>query len=360
MDVLKLSLFTFAVLSSGCQMGYYLKSARSQLSIIRDREPIDEVLKKPDLSDETRAHLKTAQEARDFAIQKMGLKETKNYTTFVQLNRPYVSWVVSAAPRWRLEHFQWDYPIVGKMPYKGFTSEEDAKDQQKDLETEGLDTYVRGVSAYSTLGWFQDSVLSSMFSSRSYQLVNTIVHETTHTTLYIHNSADFNERLAVFVGNKGTEEFYRAKEGADSPTLQLIHDENQDDQTFSDFIGPKLKALEKWYQTLALSEHREELRQEQFKSLQADFEKEVLPKMRTHSYDRFAKSALNNARLLYYRTYMQDLKDFETLFDLVDSDWKRFLVCAKTLEKAEKPAEALQALSLKLQVESSGPRSCGK
>lgn len=338
---------------AGCQMGYYVKSAYNHFSMMSKRVPVDEALKDPNLSPENRAKLQAAKDAHDFALSKMALKETANYTSYVELGRPYVSWVVSAAPRWRLEHHEWKYPFVGKMPYKGYASEEDARGEQRDLEKRELDTFLRGVSAYSTLGWFQDSILSSMLRASEHDLVNTIIHETTHTTIYIRNSSDFNERLAVFAGNKGAEQFYLAKEGADSKTVRTIADENADDRTFSEFIGPQLKSLREWYEALPENDRDENKRRARFAEIQAEFKKSVLPRMRTKTYARFPEIELNNARLLYYKTYMEDLSDFEALFRQVQGDWPAFWACAKTLEKTEKPDRALKELNARLVSENS-------
>lgn len=322
------------------------------------RVSIDEALKDPRLNDEQKAKLKRAAEAHDFAIGQMHLHETANYTTYVHLDRPYVSYVVSAAPRWKLEHHTWWYPFVGTLPYRGFAAEDDAKELVAELKDQQLDTYMRGVSAYSTLGWFKDSILSSMLAYREHDLVNTIIHETTHTTLFIKGSADFNERLAVFVGNKGMEQFYVAKEGADSPTLKRVRDENADDRLFSGFIGPQLEALKKWYAELPEGERSEEKRQAKFQEIKARFKTDVEPKLKSTAYKKFPETELNNARLLYFKTYMQDLGDFEKVFDDVGRDWPRFLACAKTLEKEEKPEEALVRLHEKLAALPAGERDC--
>ncbi|MBX2988738.1 MAG: aminopeptidase [Bdellovibrionaceae bacterium] len=352
MDVLKsLPLLLLWPLLTGCQIGYLYKSARSQLSLLSKRVPIEEALRDPGLDETQKEKLRRAQEAHDHAVKKMSLKEGKSYTSFVQLDRPYVSYVVSAAPRWKLEHHEWSYPIVGRMPYRGFADENDAKEEQGELEREGLDTFLRGVSAYSTLGWFNDPVLSSMLRGSEAGLVNTIIHETVHTTLYIRNSADFNERLAVFVGNRGTEEFYLEREGPDSPTVKRIRDENADDALFSDFIGPQIRELKNWYERLPADQRREELREERFRKIQSEFRLRALPKMKTASYKNFPDIGLNNARLLYYRTYMQDLSDFESLYAGVGSSWKKFLDCARTLEKAAKPEEELKTLVSRLRTE---------
>lgn len=314
-----------------------------------NRVPIEQALKDPNLDEIQKTKLRRAQEAHDYALQKVHLKETSNYTTFVDLKRPYVKYVVSAAPRWKLEHYEWSYPVVGKMPYRGYSSEEEGKAEKASMENEGYDTFLRGVSAYSTLGWFKDSVLSSMLRGSEYGLVNTILHETTHTTLYIQNSADFNERLAVFVGNQASEEFYLEKEGENSPTLKKIREDNEDDRIFSSFIGPQITALKTWYENLPADQQKEELRQEKFKAIQTEFMKSVAPRMKNSSYKFFADANLNNAYLLYFRTYMEDLSDFEKLYQLTKRTWPSFIACAKTLEKSKKPAEDLKDLNSRIE-----------
>lgn len=350
MDVLRFSLPLLLIFvgGTGCQMGYYIKSARSHFSIVWNRMPLDEALQDPRLTESEKAKLKTAQEAQQFALEHLKLKPTKNYTTYSHLDRPYVSWVVSAAQKWKLEPYLWSYPFVGKLPYKGYADENEAKRLKQELEKEGLDTFLRGVSAYSTLGWFHDSLLSSMLRMEEHDLVDTVIHETTHTTLFIKSNADFNERLAVFVGAKGMEQFYLKREGPDSPTLAKVRDSNEDEKLFSDFIGPELKALREWYEQRQDGEKTEELRQARIREIQQKFQREIWPKMKSPRYRRFPEIELNNARLLYYRTYFQDLSVFERLFVLSEDNWTRFFFCAKSLESSKDPEQDLKELNDKL------------
>lgn len=332
------------LLLTGCQINYLLKSAYSQLELLRQRVPLEETLQDPNLNQADKQKLLLAKKARDFAIHELNLKPSDNYTSFVRLNRPYVSYVVSAAPKWKLEHHQWWYPVVGKMPYKGFFNRLDANEEQMNLQKEDLDTYLRGVTAYSTLGWFNDPILSSMLNYKDHDLVNTVIHETVHATLYIKNSADFNERLAVFLGNKGMEQFYLKTEGEASPTLAQVRMENADDRLFSVFIGPKLKQLKQWYEQLPANERNESLRQKQFKEIQNDFTQNILPQMKTDTYKKFADLELNNARLLVYKTYLQDLADFEKLYTKVDNDFARFIELCRQLEASRAPEQDLKSL----------------
>jgi predicted aminopeptidase len=247
---------TCAFFLSSCQIGYYFSSGINQWKMVNTREPIEVALKKHPFTEEQKNKILLSQKARIFAFEKLKLKETKNYSTYIDLGRPFVTWVVQAAEKWEMKNYEWSYPVVGKMPYKGFFNEADAKEEAEVMREKGYDTYVRGVSAYSTLGWFQDSLLSSMLRYKEHDLVNTIIHEIVHTTIYIKNNADFNEKLAVFIGAKGSEMFYRDLEGEHSKTLELIKNENADDVLFAKTNTPKrtnVNAKRAWLQSLMIS-----------------------------------------------------------------------------------------------------------
>lgn len=343
MDSLKYLILLFPLLT-GCQMGYLMSSAYNQMKLLNSREPIEEALKDPKVSDEEKRKLELAQKARAFAENDLHLKPTKNYTSYVKLDRPYVTYVVSAAYKWELKHYQWSYPFVGKMPYKGYFNEADAKEEEQELQKEDLDTYMRGVSAYSTLGWFRDPLLSSMLRYKDYELVNTIIHETVHATLYIKHAADFNERLASFLGGKGAELYYLKLEGPNSTTLKEIQKDNADDKIFSEFISKELKDLEAWYKALPATDRREEKRMERIAEIQKRFASDILPHMQTNDFEKFSKIHLNNARLLVYKTYMQDLGDFEKLYEQSNHDFSIFIEKCKELEGADDPAKKLKEI----------------
>jgi len=307
-----------------------------------DRESIDKALANENLTEEQKRKLKLSQQAREFAIHDLKLRETDNYKSFIDLKRPYVSWVVHAAYKWELKNYEWSYPFVGHMPYKGFFTEQEAKDEAQDMEKQGYDTLVRGVSAYSTLGYFTDSVLSSMLRYKDYDLVDTIIHETVHATLYIKNNADFNERLAVFIGAKGTEMFYNKQEGTNSSTLKTVELENADEQLFSKFIGSKIVELNEWYkQNQSKSESD---RQARFEKIKADFNTDLALKLKTKNYEKFKDQKINNAYLGLYKTYNQNLDDFEKVFIKADRDILKFIAIMKTLEKSENPEQDLKKL----------------
>jgi predicted aminopeptidase len=344
MDSVKTVILAFVSTSllTGCQMGYYFSSAYHQVSLLSSGVPVQKALLDPKIPEETKGRLRLAHKVRQFNETDLKLKQTKNFTKFVQLDRPYVTYVVSASPKWELKHHLWKFPVVGKMPYKGFFIESDAQEEAALLKSKNLDTHLRGVSAYSTLGWFNDPILSSMFNYKDFDLVNTLIHETVHTTIFIKNSADFNERMAVFLGNKGMELFYIKEEGPDSPTLNQVYAENHDDKLFSDFISREIEDLKDWYKNQTAQ--NEDLRQTRIKEIQTRFVSQIEPQMKSTSYSKFRDLNLNNARLMLYKTYMQDLSDFEKLYDQVGRDFSKFIEACRKLESHPKPEEGLKEL----------------
>ncbi|PWU12537.1 MAG: aminopeptidase [Bdellovibrio sp.] len=321
-------------------MGYLLQSATGQMAMLRKRVPIEEVLRQDTLSEEKKVKLRLAEKAKTFAEAELGLKKTGSYRSFVQLDQPFVTYVVSAASQWELKPYLWHFPIVGEVPYKGYFNEKDAIEEDEELKKQGLDTFRRGVSAYSTLGWFDDPVLSSMLEDEAHHLVNTIIHETVHATLYIRSSADFNERLASFLGNMGAELFFLREEGPDSPTVARIRAENADEKLFSTFISKELRDLEDWYKTSP--EHNEERRTTRLESIAHHFSEEVLPHLQSDSYRRFANIKLNNARLLLFKTYVADQSDYERVYDKLERNFPLFVKLAQKLEKEEHPEAKLK------------------
>lgn len=312
------------------------------MSLLSQRIPIEDALNDPDLQPHEKKKLELSQEVRAFAESKLHLNVKQNYSTYVKLDRPFVSYVVSASPKWKLETYRWSFPIVGKVPYKGYFAEKDAKDEAESLKKENFDVYVRGVSAYSTLGWFKDPLLSSMLRYKDHDLVNTIIHESVHATLFIKSEADFNERLATFLGNKGMEMFYKHKEGEESQTLKLASNENIDEKLFSDFITEEIKSMESWYGNQL--DQKEELRQARLLEIKSRFQKNVKSKLVTDSYTKFDTIDLNNARLIVYKTYLQDLSDFEELFQLSGNDFGKFMETCKKLVSHDKPSQGIKDL----------------
>ena len=336
-------MLTLGFANLGCQLDYLMHSAYYQSKLMNSREPLQKTLTDPRVSEETKRKLKLAQEAKTFAESNLGLKRTHNYESFVQLEDTHVSYVVQVAKAWELTPYKWSFPLVGSLPYKGYFVKKRAQEEAARFSPKEYDTYVRGVSAFSTLGWFNDPIYSSMLRYDDEDLVETIIHETVHATLYIKSNADFNERLATFLGQEGVKKFYLEKEGAESHSLKKIVNDLADQKLFSKFISRELDTLRNWYKENSgqINADQKKLR---LREIQDRFAKELQPQFKSKSYSNFTKQELNNAILLSYKTYLYDLSDFEILFEAKGRDFKELIKACKKLENEENPEKALKDL----------------
>ncbi len=321
----------------GCQLGYLLGSAYDQTGLLLSRIPIEKVLADPSLDKEKGRKLELTMEVHKFA-ESLGLKRTKSYTSYVELGRPYVTYVVSAAEKNKLEHYFWSFPVVGKLPYKGYFQKEKAQELANEMREKNYDVFVRGVSAYSTLGWFYDPVLSSMLSYRDHDLVETLIHELFHATIFVKDATDFNERLANFVGIKGAIEFYKKLEGESSPTVQKILVEMHDELLFSQFITTEVKDLENWYLEKAkpgAPRLAEGDRLDRLKMIQKKFSEDIRPQISQEFRKDFETAELNNAKLLLFKLYENDPGQLETLFKKLNQDLSKFIEFLKSFHSEE-------------------------
>lgn len=342
MDVLRAFGIVSLPLLMGCQIPYIAHTAYNQAKLFSRRVPVKEVLNDPKTEDATKTKLKLVLEARAFAEDQLGLNSSDNYSEFVKLDGPYVTYIVHAAPVFELESYQWWFPIVGKVPYKGYFDKEKAETAAKGFEPERYDTFVRGVTAFSTLGWFSDPLYSSMIAYSDHDLVNTVIHETVHATIYFKNKGGLNERMATFLGDYGTELFYQAKEGPESPTVKKIRAEQEDQKVFSRFLSKEMSDLRSWYSGLKGRKPMAE-RTKRLEDIQKRFISDVKTKMKTDQFGSFAREPLNNARLLAAGTYYEDLSDFERLQAKLGPDFKALVAYLKNLAKSSDPEKELRA-----------------
>jgi len=195
-----LAIALIAFSSGGC---YLLQSAQGHLALMSKREPIAGVIDKPSTPAALRAQLKSVTAIRDFASRTLGLPDNGSYRKYADIGRPYVVWNVVAAPEFSVDPKQWCFPIVGCVAYRGYFVEKRARRFAAGLHAKGFDVVVGGVAAYSTLGHFDDPILSSMVNWNDVELASIIFHELTHQMLYVPNDASFNEALATTVEEEG-------------------------------------------------------------------------------------------------------------------------------------------------------------
>lgn len=323
-----------ALFSLNLDLGYYLHLVKGQFRLLWDREPIERLLKRDDLHPEVRARLLFVQEVRAFAQQEVGLARSRNYTTFCDIGEGPVSWQLTAAPKDRLEPVRWNYPVVGRFPYRGYFDLERAKRERDRLEAEGYDTFLRRVSAYSTLGWFEDPVLSSMLRYRDEDLAELLIHELTHATVWISGNVPFNEGLATFVGETGAIRFLERRHGEGAPEVQAVLDRRADARTFTRFMHDTARELETLYARDLSYDEKLARREAVFEAAKARFDTLAL---KTDLYGSFPDWRLNNAVMMAYRTYHEKVDVFERVYRAVGEDLKAAVAVFKGCEGRADP-----------------------
>ena len=191
---------------------YILRAGWEEAKILARRERIEDVIADSSTSDGLRRRLGLVIEARAYAVDSLGLNAGKSFTTYSQLERDTLVLVLSAAYRDRLEAYRWWFPIVGRLPYKGFFRPDDARKAREEFQARGFDTYLRPASAFSTLGWFNDPLLSTTVRGDTMGLVNTVIHELSHNTLFVAGNAEFSESFASFIGSRGAQAFFLSRQ----------------------------------------------------------------------------------------------------------------------------------------------------
>lgn len=238
------SLFCMAWLMFNAKLSLYLlKMGRGQLNIILNTRKIEDVLKDDKLSKADKEKLLLVERIKQYSVDSLGYKPTKNFTTyFDQKNQPLL-WVITACKPLKFEAYEWDFPLLGNVSYKGFFNKNLALHEYLKLARAGYDTDLSTVSAWSTLGWLPDPILSSMLKRSKGRLANLLFHELFHATYYAPGTVDVNENLANFIGNKATLLFLRN----DTSELRNYLEGNEDDSTYNRFIFEGYQKLENFY-----------------------------------------------------------------------------------------------------------------
>lgn len=191
---------------AGCaDLGYYWHSASGHLDVMERRVDIDEMLADSELDAGLRERLELVREIRRFSVERLDLPDNRSYLSYAELDRPYLIQNLFAAPEFSTRLYRWCYPVVGCASYRGYYDEARLQAYVARLEDEGFDVHVGKVSAYSTLGWFDDPVLSTFIDWPDYRLAGLLFHELVHQQIYIDDDTTFNESLATAVQQVGTE-----------------------------------------------------------------------------------------------------------------------------------------------------------
>ena len=201
-----------ALLVVGCQsLGYYTQAIGGHMKVMAKARPLEDVIADPATDPELRQRLQTARRIREFASKNLKLPENSSYLAYADLGRSYVVWNVFAAPELSVEPKAECFLFAGCVSYRGFYSEDEARRHAARLREEGYDVYVGGVPAYSTLGWFDDPLLSTFIRYSDSQLARLVFHELAHQLVYARDDTTFNESFAVTVEEEGVKRWLESE-----------------------------------------------------------------------------------------------------------------------------------------------------
>jgi predicted aminopeptidase len=320
-----------AALAGGCSpIQYYAQAIGGHFAVMSASRPIDEHLQSSEATPQLKARLLRVLAMREFASKSLGLPDNGSYRFYADIKRPYVVWNVFAAEEFSIKPKESCFPIVGCVAYRGFYGEEAAKAHGEQFRHNGLDVFVYGVTAYSTLGWFDDPVLNTFVGSSETELARIIFHELAHQVVYTRGDTVFNESFAVAVEEEGVRRWLAA-EGREKE-LTAYHAARKRREDFVALVGRYQKLLGDAYAAATPAETKRADKTRLFAAMRADYEQ-----MKTQAwggfagYDRWFTQDLNNAHLASVATYGDLVPAFQALLAKVGGDLPAFYREVKAL-----------------------------
>lgn len=311
------------------QTRYVIQAGMGQAELWSVARPIGDVIDDPDTDERTRVLLQESQVIMDFA-KEHGFERNGNYEQFVEIDRGQVVWFLAAAQPLELEAVVWNFPIVGGFPYLGWFDGREARQIRARLEKRGLDVYVRPVHAYSTGGWLDDPILSTMLSPEEdafRYLANILLHELTHGNLFVEDQATFNESIASFVGDTMADQYLAWRFGNDSEELRFYREEAAESETRGLRLAEAYGALEKLYASDKTRAQKLAGKEKITRALQAELRLSWQP---------------NNASLLGFKVYNTGKREFAALHQACGRRWAPFFAAIKSLQAHDFGEEQLE------------------
>jgi predicted aminopeptidase len=331
-----LAIALLASLSGGC---YLLQSAGGQLALMSKRQPIARVIDEPSTPSKLRAQLQSVTAIRDFASHELGLPDNGSYRKYADIGRAYVVWNVVAAPEFSVDPKKWCFPIVGCVAYRGYFVESRARRFAAGLHAQGFDVVVGGVAAYSTLGHFDDPILSTMVNWDDVELAAIIFHELTHQLLYVRNDASFNEALATTVEEEGVRRWLSSL-GREQDLAQHLLQQQRYLQVIA-LMSQTREHLRLIYATGLPPPLMRERKREALEALRETYTA-LRAQWGGHApFDAWFAHDINNAHLASIATYFACVPGFERELQAVGGNLPAFYRRARELAKLDQPQRDL-------------------
>jgi predicted aminopeptidase len=329
-----------AYVASG-EVRYLWRAGMEETRILGSRKSLEELVRDSTVPPERRAQLQLVLDARAYAAN-LGYEAKETYTTFSDVGRDTLLLVLSASPRNCICPHTWKYPIVGKVPYKGFFDQEMARKTADEFAAKGFDIYLRPAGAFSTLGWFEDPLLSTALTRDSVELVALVLHEIAHNSLYVKSATAFNESFAQFAGYRAAEKFFRDR--GDSVNAQAAANRWLDEIVLGRYYTELVTRLRAFYGTKPDSATVDSGRAAIGTWAREQLEGPVGSQLRTFKIGRLPDRPVNNARLVGALIYRTDLDLFEQWYEQHGRDIQASVAALRKLEEGAEGEEAWERL----------------
>jgi len=325
------ALFLFPLALSSC---YLTEQASRYLALHGRAVPVATALADPRTSPAVRSFLERVARIRSFAEANFGLRQTKNYSSIVMLDSDRLATVVSACAELSFDTYEWSYPFLGKLPYRGYFDPKEAATEAARLRKAGWDVISRPVDAFSTLGWFSDPLFSFMASYGESDVADTIIHEMTHATIWSHGHDQFNEELATFVGGEGSLLYLASAYGPDSPELKRATEDRADAEAFSAWLRGTADELQTLYSSSLPPDEKRAQKAAIIAARAAAFKEQSSQLFHGDAYRTFPMDRLNNAYLDLYRLYEGEPDLYRDFYQKVcGSSMRRFIEAVSRIAK---------------------------
>lgn len=331
MNRLTFALILLCLLPGCTGIGYYFQAVEGQMQIWHRSRPIGEVIGDARTTDAVKKRLELVLRVRDFASTQLGLPDNGSYRKYADLERPFVVWNVFAAGEFSVAAREWCFPFAGCVGYRGYFKQAEAEKFAEGLKREGLDVFVAGIPAYSTLGWFDDPVLNTMVRYPDTEIARTIFHELAHQVAYAGGDTVFNESFATSVELEGVDRWLDkngdAKQRADFDAYQARK------EVFVNLVMKYRETLRAVYASNVADEEKRRKKAETFAAMKAEYETIKASWGGYNGNDRFFAEQLNNAHLVPVATYAELVPGFRRLLAENGGDFSRFYAAVKKLAK---------------------------
>ena len=303
--------------------GYYLQAMSGQRQLMQSRQDIQALLNDPATSADLVRQLHSAEQIKAFAQDSLHLPLDGSYSSYVEVEGEALVWNVVATREFSLQPKKWCFPVAGCVPYRGFFNEQKARDSANRLAGRGMDVLVAPATAYSSLGWFNDPLLSTMLGGSDTRLAGYLFHELAHQRLYIKDDGAFNEGYASFVEEAGTRAWLQHGQRQDE--LQHWRELKDVSRDFSSLVGKTRTRLAELYESKAADTVKRQRKTEIFHALEQDWKQLANEKWQGKAYySAWFSEPPNNARLALYNTYEGSYCAFQGLWDAASGDWSQF------------------------------------